>query len=183
MTEPSDEELMLAFKEDEANAFNVLYGRYKDALYRYFLRNLKNEATSQELFQDLWMKVINSKENYQVKAQFKTWLYTLAHNRLVDWYRRNTLEQNAFEENTADDVDGVINWNPEDELQTMRLSKEIKNAVSKLPFVQREVFLLHNDALLSLPQIAQMLGEGIEKIKSRYRYALSKLRSDLERMR
>ncbi len=183
MTERSDEELMLAFKQDEATAFNVLYGRYKDALYRYFLRNIKNEATSQELFQDLWMKVINSKENYQVKATFKTWLYTLAHNRLVDWYRRNNLEQKAFQENTEDDVDGIINWNPEDELQTKRLSKEIKNAVSQLPFAQREVFLLHNEALLSLPQIAQMLDEGIEKIKSRYRYALARLRNKLEKMR
>ncbi len=183
MPKRSDEELMLAFKEDEATAFNILYGRYKDALYRYFLRHIKNESVGQELFQDLWMKVINSKSNYQVKATFKTWLYTLAHNRLVDWYRRNNLEQKAFKENTEDEVDGIINWNPEDELQTKRLSKEIKQAVSKLPFAQREVFLLHNESLLSLPQIAQMLNEGIEKIKSRYRYALGRLRKDLEKMR
>ena len=183
MPQRSDEELMLAFKQDEANAFNLLYARYKDALYRYFLRHIKNEATCQELFQDLWMKVINSKSNYQVKATFKTWLYTLAHNRLVDWYRRNNLEQKAFQENTEDDVDGVNNWNPEDELQTKRLSKEIKQAVGKLPFAQREVFLLHNDALLTLPQIAHMLNEGTEKIKSRYRYAISRLRNDLEKMR
>ncbi len=182
MTERSDEELMLAFKEDEATAFNILYGRYKDALYRYFLRQIKNESICQELFQDLWMKVIYSKSNYQVKATFKTWLYTLAHNRLVDWYRRNNLEQKAFQENTEDEVDGIINWNPEDELQTKRLSKEIKQSVGKLPFSQREVFLLHNDALLTLPQIAEMLGEGLEKIKSRYRYALGRLRKDLEKM-
>ncbi len=183
MTKRSDEELMLAFCKNDAHAFEELYTRYKDALYRYFIRHLSNEATSQELFQDLWVKVINSKENYRVKATFKTWLYTLAHHRLVDWYRRNNLEQQAFESNTDKPVDGIINWNPEDELQTKRLSKEIKQAVSKLPFLQREVFLLHNEAMLTLPQIANMLEEGIEMIKSRYRYAINKLRGDLEKIR
>jgi RNA polymerase sigma-70 factor (ECF subfamily) len=129
------------------------------------------------------MKLINSKGNYKVTAKFKTWLYTLAHNRLVDWYRRNNLETKAFKENNDENVDGSIDWNPEDELQTKRLSKELKQAIAKLPFAQREVFLLHQEAALTLPQIAQMLNEGIEKIKSRYRYALNKLRVDLEKMR
>jgi len=125
MPERSDEELMLAFAKQDASAFETLYARHKDALYRYFLRHINNEATCQELFQDLWMKVINAKENYQVTAKFKTWLYTLAHNRLVDWYRRNNLETQAFIDNNEDEVDGVIEWNPEDELQTKRLSTQL----------------------------------------------------------
>lgn len=184
MIDKSDEELMLAFAKHDQEAFEQLYARYKDALYRYYLRHINNESTCQELFQDLWMKIIKSKENYKVTAKFKTWIYTLAHNRLVDWYRRNNLEMQSFQtntvKNTADNIDGKIDWNPEDELQTKRLSKDLKSAISKLPFDQREVFLLHQEALLSLPQIAEMLQEGIEKIKSRYRYAISKLRSSLE---
>jgi RNA polymerase sigma-70 factor (ECF subfamily) len=183
MPEKSDEELMLAFANQDASAFEILYARHKDALYRYFLRHINNEATCQELFQDLWMKVINAKDNYQVTAKFKTWLYTLAHNRLVDWYRRNNLESQAFISNNDDEVDGVIDWNPEDELQTKRLSTQLKSAIAKLPFEQREVFLLHQEALLTLPQIAEMLQLGIEKIKSRYRYAINKLRLNLENMR
>lgn len=184
MTQRSDEELMLAFAKNDSQAFELLYARHKDAVYRYFRRHLSNENTSQELVQDLWMKIIKSKENYQVTARFKTWLYTLAHNRLVDWYRRNKLEIKAFEENTEDDVvDGINHWNPEDELQTKRLSKQLNESISKLPFNQREVFLLHQEACLTLPQIAQMLDEGIEKIKSRYRYAVKKLRNNLENIR
>jgi len=183
MPERSDEALMLAFAKQDASAFETLYARHKDALYRYFLRHINNQATCQELFQDLWMKVINAKENYQVTAKFKTWLYTLAHNRLVDWYRRNNLESQAFIENTDEPVDGTIEWNPEDELQTKRLSTQLKSAIAKLPFEQREVFLLHQEALLTLPQIAEMQQLGIEKIKSRYRYAINKLRLTLENMR
>lgn len=184
MTDKSDEELMLAFAQHDQQAFEQLYARHKDALYRYYLRHVSNQDTCQELFQDLWMKIIKSKENYKVTAKFKTWMYTLAHNRLVDWYRRNNLEMKSFENNTDDNnPDGSIDWNPEDELQTKRLSKHLKSAISKLPFEQREVFLLHQEALLTLPQIAEMMQLGIEKIKSRYRYAINKLRMSLENVR
>jgi len=183
MTERSDEELMLAFANNDSQAFEQLYARHKDALYRYYLRHINNEATCQELFQDLWMKIINAKENYKVTAQFKTWMYTLAHNRLVDWYRRNNLEKLAFKENSDEEIDGSINWNPEDELQTKRLANELKLAIAKLPFEQQEVFLLHQEALLSIPQIAEVLQMNAEKVKSRYRYAIKKLRHHLEVLR
>jgi RNA polymerase sigma-70 factor (ECF subfamily) len=184
MTDPSDEQLMLDFIESDSKAFEILYARHKDAVYRYFLGNVSNEATCQELFQDLWLKVINSKVNYQATAKFTTWLYTLAHHRLVDWYRRNRLERNAFIDTFDDEdtrTDAKIDWNPEDDLQTKRLSKDLKKAIRNLPNEQREIFLLHQEAALSLPQIAEMLQTGVEKIKSRYRYSISKLRKSLEK--
>lgn len=180
MTEQNDEELMLAFTEHDQKAFEQLYARHKDALYRYYLRHVSNDSIAQELFQDLWMNIIKNKAHYKVTAQFKTWLYTLARNRLIDWYRRNNLETKAFEKANNDETQGTINWNPDDELQTKRLAKDLKYAIGKLPFEQREVFLLHQEALLTLPQIADMLQEGLEKIKSRYRYAINKLRTSLD---
>jgi RNA polymerase sigma-70 factor (ECF subfamily) len=184
MKETSDEQLMIAFINSDSKAFEILYARHKNAVYRYFLRSVSNEATCQELFQDCWLKVINSKNKYQVTAKFTTWLYTLAHHRLVDWYRKNKLESNAFiqsndEEETLNN--GTTNWNPEDELQTKRLSKDLKAAIENLPMEQREVFLLHQESALSLPQIAEMLQTGLEKIKSRYRYSITKLRNSLEK--
>jgi len=182
MTQRSDEQLMLDFANADAKAFEILYARHKDPVYRYYLRHVSNPATCQELFQDLWMKIIKSKDNYQIKASFKTWLYTLAHHRLVDWYRRNNLKTNAFADNEQSEQ-AFIEWNPENELQTKRLSKHLKKAIGKLPFEQREVFLLHQEAALSFPQIAEMMQLGLEKIKSRYRYALQKLRISLESVR
>jgi RNA polymerase sigma-70 factor (ECF subfamily) len=184
MTERSDEQLMLAFIKSDSKAFEILYARHKDAVYRYFLRSVSNEATCQELYQDLWLKVINSKAKYQVTAKFTTWLYTLAHHRLVDWYRRNNLEIKAFQQTDEEDLattEGFIDWNPENELQSKRLSNDLKTAIDKLPNEQRDVFLLHQEANLSLPQIAEMLQTGIEKIKSRYRYSVTKLRKSLEK--
>lgn len=182
MTQRSDEQLMLDFANADAKAFEILYARHKNAVYRYYLRHVSNESTSQELFQDLWMKIIKSKSSYQVKATFKTWLYTLAHHRLVDWYRRNNLKMKAFASNEKSD-DAFIEWNPENELQTRRLSKQLKKAIDQLPFEQREVFLLHQEAALTFPQIAEMMQLGLEKIKSRYRYAIQKLRVSLETFR
>ncbi len=183
MPKRSDEDLMLAFAKNDMQAFEQLYARHKDALYRYFLRHHNNPTICQELTQDLWMKIINSKQNYRVTATFKTWFYTLAHNRMVDYYRRNNLENKAFAENTEDDVDGISHWNPADELQTKRLAKQLKESIAQLPFEQREVFVLHQESGLTLPQIAQMLQQGTEKIKSRYRYAIKKLRTVLEKQR
>lgn len=184
MSERSDEQLMLAFANNDAQAFETLYKRHKDAVYRYFLRHIGNPETSSELHQDLWLKVINSKQSYQIKAKFNTWMYTLAHNRLVDWYRRNNLEQQSFQANEDDNpIEGSTDWNPDDELQTMRLSKQLKTCIGKLPFEQREIFLLHQEASLTIPHIADMLQEAVEKIKSRYRYAIDKLRKCLEVIR
>lgn len=184
MKKHSDEQLMLAFSQsDSSAAFEELYARHKDAVYRYYLRNVSNEATSQELFQDLWLKVINNKQKYQVKAKFTTWLYTLAHHRLVDWYRRNNLEKKAFVDNEKDETQelGQIDWKPEDELQSKRLAKQLKQAIAELPAEQREVFILHQESALTFPQIAEMLQTGLEKIKSRYRYSIKKLRNALEK--
>ncbi len=186
MNKQTDEQLMTAFCQHDAQAFNVLYKRHKNSMYRYYLRHVSNENIAQELFQDLWLKVINSKKRYKNSAPFTAWLFTLAHHRLVDWYRRNHLENSAFEHNIDHDSkehqqsQGVINWNPEDELLTKKLGKRLKKAIKDLPFAQREVFLLHQEASLTLPQIANMMDEGIEKIKSRYRYAIQKLRTSLE---
>lgn len=184
MTEINDEQLMLAFASNDSNSFEILYSRHKDAVYRYFLRHTRNEEISQELHQDLWMKIIKGKSSYQVKAKFTTWLYSLAHNRLVDWYRRNNLEQQSFENKEEETlIDGVTKWNPEDELQSRRLSERLKICISRLPYEQREIFLLHQEAALTIPAIAEMLQEAVEKIKSRYRYAISKLRGCLEILR
>jgi RNA polymerase sigma-70 factor (ECF subfamily) len=183
MQETSDEQLMLAFAQHDQKAFEQLYARHKDAVYRYYLRHINNEATAQELFQDLWLKIIKSKNNYKVTAQFKTWLYTLAHNRLVDWYRRNHREKLAFKDQGNDIADVAVNWSPEDELQTLRLCNQLKLAIAELPFDQQEVFLLHQEALLTLGQISNILQTNIEKVKSRYRYAIKKLRAKLEHSR
>ena len=81
---------MMSYGAGDADAFEILYQRYKTPLYRFVLRQC-GQQTVDELFQDIWLKVIKSRFHYQVQASFKTWLYHLARNRIIDQYRKNNL--------------------------------------------------------------------------------------------
>ena len=84
----TDEALMRAYGQGDAQAFETLYARHKGATYRYFLRHAgSNVATADELHQDLWLRVIGARERYEAQAKFSTWLYTLARHRMVDHWR------------------------------------------------------------------------------------------------
>src|SRR5437879_13822590 len=85
----SDEELMLRYGKGDAGAFEALYRRHRLPLCRFLLRQVGNAESAEELFQDLWMRVVNSRGRYEVRAKFTSWVYAIAHNRLMDFYRAN----------------------------------------------------------------------------------------------
>src|SRR4029079_9056991 len=85
------EELMIAYRDGDAGAFETLYARHRGALYRFVLRSLKDRSVAEELFQEAWIRVIEARERYAPSAKFTTWLYTIAHNLLVDHWRRKGL--------------------------------------------------------------------------------------------
>src|SRR5262245_5521431 len=107
--EAPDEELMLAYRDGDAGAFEKLYARHRGALYRFVLRSLKDRAVAEELFQEAWIRVIEARERYAASARFTTWLYTIAHNLLVDHWRRKglTLVQLEEDEHAAPDNPAV----------------------------------------------------------------------------
>src|SRR4051812_30586796 len=86
-----DEELMLAYRDGNAGAFDALYARHRGALFRFVLRGVKARALAEELFQEIWIRVVEARHRYEAKARFTTWLYTIAHNRLVDHWRHKEL--------------------------------------------------------------------------------------------
>src|SRR5258705_4810386 len=87
----SDEQLMLAYAGGDAAAFAALYARHKGPLFRFVLRSVKAHAQAEELFQEIWMRAIDARERYTPQAKFTTWLFTIAHNRLVDHWRARGL--------------------------------------------------------------------------------------------
>jgi len=89
--EASDEQLMLAYQGGDAGAFETLYARHRGALFRFMLRSIKERGTAEELFQEVWMRVIEARVRYAPQARFTTWLYTIAHHRMVDHWRRRGL--------------------------------------------------------------------------------------------
>ena len=181
---PSDENLMLAYAAGDAAAFDTLYARHRGGISRYLLRQCGNAGTVDEIFQDVWMNLIRARGGYAPTAKFTTWLYRLAHNRLVDHFRATGVvslvsvddEANGGELDamSADGRDG-----PELRAENRELGERLKRAVTALPVAQREAFLLHMEGGLTLAEIAQLVGVGVETVKSRLRYATNKLRSDL----
>ncbi|MDN5937887.1 MAG: sigma-70 family RNA polymerase sigma factor, partial [Salinisphaera sp.] len=92
---------MQRYAHGDAGAFEVLYHRHKGPLYRYVLRGVGNRATADELYQDIWLRLIQARNGYQPRARFSTWLFTLAHNRVVDHYRRSRPTAHEIPEQTA----------------------------------------------------------------------------------
>ncbi|OLC69414.1 MAG: hypothetical protein AUH79_01395 [Betaproteobacteria bacterium 13_1_40CM_4_64_4] len=170
----TDEDLMLAYAAGDITAFDALYARHKGGVYRYLLRQCR----------DVWMNLIRARSSYAPTAKFTTWLYRLAHNRLIDHYRASghlTLVS-ADDEAHADAIaalPGARSDDPRVRAENRELGERLRAAVAALPPAQREAFLLQQEGGLSLAEIAAVTGVGTETVKSRLRYALAKLRGDL----
>ncbi|MEO8738121.1 MAG: RNA polymerase sigma factor [Casimicrobiaceae bacterium] len=180
----SDEDLMLAYAAGDAAAFDALYARHRGGVYRYFLRQCSQGGVADEMFQDVWMNLIRVRATYVPTAKFTTWLYRLAHNRLIDYYRASGQVRlvSVDDDAHADEVGaipGALADEPEARAGNNELGDRLKAAVAALPGAQREAFLLQHEGGLSLAEIAELTGAGVETVKSRLRYALGKLRSEL----
>ncbi|HEY5899093.1 MAG TPA: sigma-70 family RNA polymerase sigma factor [Burkholderiales bacterium] len=173
MTEVPDEELMLAYRGGDAGAFETLYARHRARLYRFVLRSVKSRAVGEELFQEIWMRVIEARQRYTPQSRFTTWLYTIAHHRLVDHWRKRGLTLVALD---GDELPGQ-SPDPAQQAQAREDLGRFALALEALPPLQREAFLLHEEGGLSVAEIARATASDEEAAKSRLRYAMAKLRS------
>lgn len=175
---PEDSALMLRYKEGDSAAFEVLYRRHNDALYRYLMRLCRHTATAEDVFQEVWGKIIKARTTYRPTAKFTTFLYRVAHNCFIDHIRRNKRHSNSVEF----DAEAHAGHTESPDMQAERsLAKErLSLALRDLPEEQRDAFLLHEEAGLSVDQIASVTGCNRETAKSRLRYAVNKLRTAIE---
>ena len=175
----SDETLMLAYAAGDAAAFEQLYARHRGKLYRYLQRQLRDNAVADELFQDVWQRVIASRSGWKPDAGFATWLYTIAHHRLGDHWRSLKHRPSApadADERMARVADPDT---PERVLSEFERRRQLQLALDDLPEEQREVLLLRLEQELTLEEIGEITGVGRETVKSRLRYAMDKLRARL----
>jgi RNA polymerase sigma factor (sigma-70 family) len=174
--EAPDEELMLAYQRGDAGAFETLYKRHRGALYRFVLRSLHQRSAAEELFQEVWMRVIEARARYAPQARFTTWLYTIAHNLLVDHWRKKGL---VLVELNEDEIPAAPD-NPARQAEARQTLARFLQALDALPLVQREAFLLHEEGGLSVAEIAAATGTNEEAAKSRLRYAMAKLKAAVD---
>ena len=168
---------MLRYRDGDVDAFETLYQRHNDALFRYLLRMSRHRATAEDVFQEVWGKIIKTRSRYRPTAKFTTFLYRVAHNSFIDHVRRNRRHAN-----TADiDPDTQQGDDEGPELATERqlARRRLLAAVSELPEEQRDAFLLREEAGLSVDEIAHVTGVNRETAKSRLRYATQKLKAAL----
>jgi RNA polymerase sigma factor (sigma-70 family) len=192
--EPSDEALMQAYAAGDVLAFTRLYERHEGGTYRFIARCLARHAgdgVADELHQDVWLAVTRQAARYEPRARFTTWLYTLARHRVIDHVRRvqtaggpaQSLDADADEgEGAAPPLDALVSdasHDPVRRLETAQQARAFLSAVEALPAEQREAFLLQAEAGLSIDEIAQATGVGLETAKSRLRYARTRLRQAL----
>lgn len=170
---------MLAYAGGDAGAFERLYAKHKGPLFRYVLRSVKGRGEAEELFQEIWMKVIEARARYAPKAKFTTWLYTVAHNRLVDHWRVRGLKLAASrddEEAGIEEPAAAPSAEPHRIAEAQETLERLSAALDALPLVQREAFLLHYEGDLTAAEIAAATGTNEEAAKSRLRYAMGKLK-------
>jgi RNA polymerase sigma-70 factor (ECF subfamily) len=192
--DPPDDALMAAYARGDAAAFEQLYARHQAGLYRFVRRLLGSALAAQtdEVFQDTWLRVVHARERWQPQgATFRTWLYTVAHHRVIDLLRRSGREvsidvsDDAGEEPWQPATTAWQHWPPpagasaqsEDVAFWRRAGEKLLQCLEQLPLPQRSAFLLHHDDGLALDEVAKALEVGFETAKTRLRYAMSKLRT------
>ena len=177
----TDEALMLAFARGNMNAFEQLYDRHETGVWRFVFRSVQNQAVADDLVQELWFAVARTAASYEPTAKFKTWLFTMARNRVIDHARtaknHTSIDaENDDGESMFSDLAADSRLGPLRQVTSREQAKALLAAIEQLPPDQREAFLLQAEGDMSVDDIAAATGVSFETAKSRLRYARNKLK-------
>lgn len=172
-----DEALLSAYTSGQQPAFEELYLRHRDALYRFILRQCqRNTEQAEEIFQDIWINVIRSNQQFRGDARFSTYLYQIARNKIIDHARIDITHKASAHDNNSDELTTSDKHQPEQQTQFELCIELLQQYIQKLPEEQREIFILKQETEHTLDELAQITQTSFETIKSRLRYAMKKLR-------
>jgi RNA polymerase sigma-70 factor (ECF subfamily) len=169
----SDEALMRVYAAGRSKAFESLYQRHRVPLFNFLRRQCGGDAVAEELAQDTWVAVIKQSSNYTVTAKFTTWLYRIAHNRLVDHWRKFGPTANVVTEEFSESLASTQRTS-----HRARLN-ELLDQLQSLPPEQLTTLLLKIEGF-SRQEIAEITDAKPETVKSRLRYAKAQLKSLVE---
>lgn len=176
----SDEAMMSAYRDGNEQALECIYQRHQGALQRYFQRAGLSPMVSEDLAHEVWMSIMRTRDHYRVEAKFTTYLYRVAHCRLIDQFRHAKTSL-ALD---LDDPDELLNRlpadlsnDPLDVVNRDQRQQRLQAAIEQLPQVQRDAFRMRLETGMTVEKIATSIGVPAETVKSRLRYATSKLRN------
>ena len=178
----SDEELALLYVEGDNRAFDVLLTRNQQKLYSYILFVVRDPEVANDVFQDTFVKVITKLQEgkYTNCGKFSFWLTRIAHNVIMDGYRRQKSEH-IVEPTEGNDLSNLrsnelLDINRENEYVNMQIMNDVRHLMNALPASQREVVYMRFYQDLSFKEIADITGVSINTSLGRMRYALINMR-------
>ncbi len=177
----SDYELIQKFIKGEKSCFDKIIHRHKNKVFAYISMYIRDQALAEDLFQDTFMKVIQSVKagKYQDNGKFISWVMRIAHNLIIDHFRRikqiNTVSNDDYESDLFNSKK-LADANIEDTMIKKQIQKDVRKMISMLPDDQREVVILRHYAGLSFKEIADITDVSINTALGRMRYALINMR-------
>ncbi len=188
LRDDTDEVLMSRYQKGEVRAFELLLSRHRKPVYNFILRFVRSRELAEDLLQETFLRLVKSAGRYEQKAKFTTWLYTIARNLCVDQSRRKkhrkaqSLDAPRGSEEGATLLEMIPAPGMPADRQTVsnELNQKIHTALQQLSPEQREVFLMRETLDMPFRDIAEVIGASENTVKSRMRYALEKLRLELE---
>jgi len=176
-----DQELISRFLNGNQQAIEVLISRHKDKVYTYIFLLVKDPVIAEDIFQDTFVKIVNSLVGgrYKDDGKFVSWTIRIAHNLTIDHFRKikksNEIQGDSFESYVLNSKKYAAD-NVEEEIIKEQIRNDIRNLVDELPAEQKEVILLRHYGSLSFKEIAEQTGVSINTSLGRMRYALINLR-------
>ena len=180
----TDEDLIEQFQNDDITAFNELVARYKDPLYNFVSRMLKDSVFAEDIVQETFVRVYRNRDRYKKIAKFSTWIYTIAINLTKTEIRRQNLRRffsiSGFAEEGKSFELPDTRINIEKGTEDSIIGEQIRDAIDQLPKTFREVIILRDIQELSYEEISKIVGVPLGTIKSRVNRGRTRLHSILK---
>lgn len=181
--EEDDDILVAQFKAGDRNAFGKIMEKYHARMFSYVKRYVNINEDIQDIVQDIFIKVFKALPNWEPRASFQTWLYTIAKNRCIDHFRahsrRTTYSLDDEEEQIERPIATGLRSNPERVAREKEIGRYIRDALVQLSPKQRDVFILYHYEDLQIKEIAEVLGISEGTVKVHHHRAMNKLKDIL----
>jgi RNA polymerase sigma-70 factor (ECF subfamily) len=178
----TDESLVEMFANGNNQAFDILLERHKDRVYNYILLIVRNREMAEDIFQETFMRAIMTikQGRYMENGKFSSWICRIAHNQIIDIYRRErnekTVSNEEYEEQDLFNDAKLCEENIEDKMVREQVLQDVNNLMLHLPDEQREVVYMRYYQDLSFKEIADITGVSINTALGRMRYAVMNMR-------
>ena len=181
ISEMTDEELAMSYVNGNNKAFDLLLERNQSRLFSYILFIVHDRSMAEDLFQETFVKIISKlhEGKYSSSGKFVSWMLRIAHNAVMDWYRRQKNEKTMEVYNENDlygDSTSVLDANIENHFVKEQVLRDVQRMMNLLPITQREVVFMRFYQNLSFKEIAELTNVSINTALGRMRYAVMNMR-------